>query len=106
MNSEHTKLERDIQRIDDRLTKHIDIYQQNGKEIARMAQELKDTKITINDRLDTIYDLIESNRHMIERQGKKYASKSDLAPVKMLAFGGAGIILSGAVAAMMAVIFI
>lgn len=92
-----TGLKADIQKVDHRLDRHLEIYAQNGKELAALKQEVSDMKTSLNTKCGEIMKAVESgNRHSV--------SKSEFFPVKLLTFGAAGLMLMGVMGALVTLV--
>lgn len=93
-NAQTKILERDISNIGDRFDRHLEIYSQNGKELAA----LKTTVELARDDMKTIHKGIESLHAKVDeghgQVSKRYVNKEELKPIKLIVYGAVGTVLS------------
>jgi len=102
----HREIKKDIERVESDVHKleasfahHLTIYAQNGKESARLAQEVSDLKHSFEVKTGEILSIIKTNQ-------KTFARKDDIKPLKNIVYGAVGLILTAFVVAITGIIFI
>lgn len=89
----------DNYRLQERFDRHLEIYAQNGKELAALKSEVKSSNENLQRSLTTIHDMIRENT-------KNNVTHVEFRPIKLLVYGCVAIMLSAVVAALVALVVI
>lgn len=101
MDSQHNeqtlRLERDLNNLGIRFDRHLEIYAQNGKELAALKAQVNITHTNFDDKLNTI--ILSINNHVDES-----VSKTELDPIKRIVYGTVALVLTAVVVAIVGLV--
>lgn len=101
MDSQHKeqtmRLERDIKSLGERFDRHLEIYAQNGKELASLKTEVRANH-------DSVVSSIRSLAEAISKNNDNHVSSTEFRPIKMLVYGFVTIVLVAVVGGIVALV--
>ena len=98
------RLERDINSLANRFDRHLEIYAQNGKELAALKSQVANNHGSMLTALDTLNTSIGNLRETISKQDEQHVGTAEFKPVKGLVYGVVGLILIGVMSAVIGLV--
>lgn len=99
MDIQHTeqtkRIEEDIRTVTTRLDRHLEIYAQNGKELAALKTEVANL-------VNGVADL----KKVVQDASKSHVTRREFNTVRTIVYGAAGLILTGVFAAVINLVIV
>lgn len=110
MADEVTRLERDLREVASRFDRHLEIYAQNGKELAALKSEVRGNHTMLENSIQQHHEVLLGQltnlAEAIKTNTDNHVSHTEFKPVKSLVYGATAIILTAVVGGLVSLVVI
>jgi predicted phage tail protein len=110
-NAQTKIIERDIARLaedhaklNQRFDRHLEIYSQNGKELAALKTKVENLDKAVQAKCDEIMTMLRENRGMYATKEEVTHATAMMSPIKAIVYGSVGLIITSVFGALIALV--